>query len=173
MSSYSLESLVDKQLFNLLLDLDKQIIKGTHKQITDSIRSVTQEYQKYTITKRTKGEFESYGLSIPDIISQSERQKYSLALKKAGRPLSKLYNNSFIQIEHWFPIKMMKSHLLDWSRPQDIDEAVLYLKKFFVENTRCFFRLSDESHLQPNGKLLWDEVTQELILPEKTNFRIS
>jgi hypothetical protein len=172
MTSNNLESLIDKQLFNLLLDLDKYIIKGTQKQITDSIRSVTQEYQKYTITKKTKEEFEYYGLDIPDLITQSERQKYSRALKNAGRPLGKANNNSFIQIEHWYTIKKLKGHLLDWSKPLDKEEAIQYLKNFFLENTRCFFRLSDESHLQPNGSLTWDDIIQELMVPERTNFRV-
>jgi hypothetical protein len=46
---------VNTQLLNLLLDLRKNTsVKGVHKQITDAIRSVTQDYQKYTITKNLK-----------------------------------------------------------------------------------------------------------------------
>lgn len=166
------KQIIDIQLSNLLLDLQKDTsVKGVHKQITDSLRSITQDYQKYTITKNVKEIFEEYGIVIPDTINQSERQKYSNELKKTSYPKSNLVNSTFLNIEHFLEIKTMKNHLLRWERPENKMEAICYLKNYFKNNVICFFKLTKKDEdLKPGMNL--KKLKNRLVDPDSIKMEI-
>ena len=166
-------NVVEIQLSNLLLDLKKDTsVKGVHKQITDSIRSITQDYQKYTITKKMKLVFNSYNIQIPDVISQSERQYYSSLLKKTDYNRSALINNTFSNIEHFIEIKIIKDYLLNkWRVPGDKNKAIEELKEYFKENVRCFFKLTAaDKNLVPGTDL--NTIKEQLVCPEAIKMNI-
>lgn len=169
----TIEDAVTKQLSNLLLDLKKDTsVKGVHKQITDAIRSVTQDYQKYTITRRLKEVCEVYRIQIPDIISQSERQYWSRALKNTAYDKTNLVNNTFISIEHFVEIRTIKNHLLNnWILPKEENKAIEELKEYFKENVRCFFKLTKEDEdLKPGED--FDKIKKQLVQPDAIRMKI-
>jgi hypothetical protein len=159
---------VNIQLLNLLLDLRKNTsVKGVHKQITDAIRSVTQDYQKYTITKNLKKACIENNINIPDIISQQERQYYSSKLKKTNYTKSNLINNSFFNIEHYVEIKTIKHDLLHKIEIQKLkeEEAISLLKQYFKDNVRCFFKLTKEDERLKPGED-FESIKKELVIPD-------
>jgi len=159
---------VDIQMLNLLLDLKKNTsVRGVHKQITDAIRSVTQDYQKYTITKNLKKVCVENNINLPDIISQQERQYYSSKLKKTNYTKTNLINNSFFNIEHYIEIKIIKHELLHKIEIQKLkeEEAIHLLKQYFKDNVRCFFKLTKEDeHLKPGVD--FESIKKELVIPD-------
>jgi hypothetical protein len=167
-----MKNMIDAQLENLILDLKKNTkVRGVQKQITDAIRNVTQDNQVYTITKKTQEVFNSYGLNIPSHITHSKRQKWSNLLKKTNYPKEYLVNQSFLNIEHWKMIQDMKKELLEMTLPSDTTEAVEVLKKYFIENTRCFIKLSfEEDGLQSREGVNWDVASSKLVDPSKAYF---
>ena len=167
-----MKNMIDAQLENLILFLKMNTkVRGVQKLITDAIRGITQDYQIYTITKRTQEVFNSYGLDIPSHITQSQRQKWSGLLKKTDYPKEYLVNQSFLNIEHWKMIQDMKKELFEIKLPSDTTEAVEVLKKYFIDNTRCFIKLSFEEHgLQSREGVNWDEVSSKLVDPSKSYF---
>jgi len=169
----AIEDAVTRQLSNLLLDLKKDTsVKGVHKQITDAIRSVTQDYQRYTITKRLKKVCEDNRIQIPDIISQSERQYWSRALKNTKYDKINLVNNTFISIEHFVEIRTIKNHLLNnWRVPKEEKKAIEELKEYFKENVICFFKLTKEdAKLKPGEN--FNNIREELVQPDAIRMKI-
>lgn len=167
-----METQIRKQIYNLILDLEKyRDVKGVEKQITDSIRSVTQEYQFYTITKTLKMSCEEFEIEIPDIISQVERQKYSRLLKKKGKSDRYLRNNSFLQIEHYKPIKEMKKEIYDLNNNinrLNSSSKIDTLLEYFRNNVSCFFKLATEIELNPSATI--ELIHENLVLPERMRF---
>jgi hypothetical protein len=163
---------LEVNLKNLILILKLDTTgTGVKKLMTDAIRGITQDYQIYTITKRTKEVFNSYGLNIPSTMLKAHNSKWSNLLKKTDYPKEYLKNQSFLMIEHWFQIEDMKKELLEMTLPSDTTEAVEVLKKYFIENTRCFFKLAVKEHsLESRGGVTWDEASSKLIDPSKVYF---
>ena len=158
---------IDIQILNLLLDLRKNTsIRGVHKLITDAIRSVTQDYQKYTITKNLKRVCNENNIEIPNVISHQERQFYSRELKKTNYDKNNLINNSFCNIEHFIQIKTLKHELLNVVEiPTKEEEALLFLKQYFRNNVKCFFKLTKEDQdLKPG--IDFEIIKKELVIPE-------
>jgi hypothetical protein len=160
--------IVDIQMLNLLLDLRKNTsIKGVHKQITDAIRSVTQDYQKYTITKNLKRVCIENNINIPDIISQQERQYYGRELKKTNYGNNNLVNNTFLNIEHFIEIRTIKHDLLNKIEIKKFkeEEAIHFLKQYFIDNVRCFFKLTKEDESLRPG-IDFELIKNELVVPD-------
>lgn len=165
---------IRKQIHNLNLDLEKyRDVKGVEKQITDSIRSVTQEYQHYTITKSMKKACEEFDIEIPDIISQTEKQKYSRLLKKKGKSHKYLRNNSFLQIEHYKTIQEMKKEIYNFSNSDkykvlSTSSKIDFLLDYFRDTVTCFFKLATEIELNPNTNI--EKLYKNLVVPQRTRF---
>jgi len=164
---------IDIQILNLLLDLRKNTsIRGVHKQITDAIRCVTQDYQKYTITKNIKRVCNQNNIEIPDEISQQERQLYSRKLKKTNYDKNNLINNSFCNIEHFIQIKTLKHELLNVVEiPTKEEEALLFLKQYFRNNVKCFFKLTKEDQYLKPG-IDFEIIKNELVVPEAIYMKV-
>jgi hypothetical protein len=163
---------------NLLLDLQKNTdVKGVLKIIGDSIRSVTQEYQDYTITKKLKATFQEYGINVPDTMIHSELKKYSKKLKQAGFPKELLVQDSPTMTEHVKEIKVIKKELLDKkdfliSIPKV--EAIDCLIKYFQDEVVMFHKLAkEESYLETRKGMDWEVLKSELVSPNRVRLVLS
>ncbi|MDA9338652.1 hypothetical protein OAI16_04335 [Flavobacteriaceae bacterium] len=138
-----------KSLFNFVIDLKyKDRSSPEFKNLLSLfIRDITERNQKYKITDLLKNTLKEYNLYQSDEIKMSQMRSLNRQLKKSGYKS----NKSAIQLEHWKEVKKMRDELLNINLKNDIDEAICQIETYFLNQTSCFFKLTEkEWNLQPN-----------------------
>ena len=144
-----MNSVNKKSLFNFVMDLKhKNRSSPEYKKLLSLfIRDITERDQKYKITDLLKNTLKEYDLYQSDEINISQMRSLNRQLKKLGYKS----NKSAIQLEHWKEVKKMRDELLNINLKNDIDEAICQIETYFLNQTSCFFKLTEkEWNLQPN-----------------------
>ena len=144
-----MNSVNKKSLFNFVMDLKhKNRSSPEYKKLLSLfIRDITERDQKYKITDLLKNTLKEYDLYQSDEINMSQMRSLNRQLKKLGYKS----NKAAIQLEHWKEVKKMRDELLNINLKNDIDEAICQIETYFLNQTSCFFKLTEkEWNLQPN-----------------------
>ena len=144
-----MNSVNKKSLFNFVMDLKhKNRSSPEYKKLLSLfIRDITERDQKYKITDLLKNTLKEYNLYQSDEINMSQMRSLNRQLKKLGYKS----NKAAIQLEHWKEVKKMRDELLNINLKDDDDEAICQIETYFLNQTSCFFKLTEkEWNLQPN-----------------------
>lgn len=113
------------------------------------VRDITLRNQVFKLTDLAKEVLIEYNLYKSDEITMSQMRSLNKKLKSMGYPSKK----SALMLEHWNPIKNMKKEIRNMNFSNDTIESVNKLKTYFMNETNCFFKLTEkEWDLQPKNK---------------------
>jgi len=102
------------------------------------IRDITQRKQYYGFTPLLKETLITNNLYTQDEVTPYQAKKISKKLKQVI--------SDEIMIEHWKEIAEMKSDLMNMDLSDDIDIAIQQVESYFINETNCFFKLTNQEH---------------------------